>query len=287
MPPNPLRLTLQDISLQGYEWPGEGRPILFAHATGFHARCWDQVIRHLPGRHIYALDMRGHGLSDKPEPPYRWHHFGADVAGAARALGLEGAVGVGHSGGGYAVTLAATLDPTIFAGLVLVDPVIMSREAYNRVPTEASDHFAARRRNNWSSPDEMFASFKGRGPFASWEDEVLRDYCDYGLIPAADGEGFVLACPPIIEASIYTNTVAGEAIYDRLPTLDIPVRILRARPRTESVQFDMSSSPTAPDLASHFPRADDVFLPHMSHFIPMEDPALVARHVRELLDTLG
>ena len=47
--------------------------------------------------------------------------------------------------------------------------------------------------------------------------------------------------------------------------------------------MDMSSSPTAPDLASHFEHGEDVYLPEYSHFMPMEDPGLVARHVLELL----
>jgi len=60
------------------------------------------------------------------------------------------------------------------------------------------------------------------------------------------------------------------------------VRVLRAKERTGEVTVDMSGSPTAPDLASHFRHGEDVYLPQYSHFMPMEDPELIARHVREL-----
>ena len=90
--------------------------------SGFHARCWDQVVAHLPGRQVFAIDMRGHGLSEKPPPPYPWRNFGLDVAAVAEELGLRGAVGVGHSKGGFAVTAAAARVPAAFSALLLVDP---------------------------------------------------------------------------------------------------------------------------------------------------------------------
>ena len=43
-----------------------GRTLLLVHATGFHARCWDQVIAHLPSDwNIVSVDMRGHGDPEK------------------------------------------------------------------------------------------------------------------------------------------------------------------------------------------------------------------------------
>jgi pimeloyl-ACP methyl ester carboxylesterase len=288
----PLRTTVaghDGISLCLFEWPGEGPPIFFAHATGFHARCWDQVVARLPGRQCFALDLRGHGRSDKPDPPYVWRNFGQDVAAVAAALGLEGALAVGHSKGGHAVTLAAALRPGAFAALLLVDPVIVTKAAYEgfRRLEPGEQHFAARRRNDWDSPGEMHERFKDRPPFSLWDPAVLRDYCDYGLLP--EGDHYVLACPPAIEAAVYAES-AGTDIYAELATITAPVRILRARPRVMQpgeMPRDMSASPTAPDLARHFANAEDVPLPGLTHFIPMQDPGLVARHIREMLERMG
>jgi pimeloyl-ACP methyl ester carboxylesterase len=268
------------VELQVYEWPGEGPTIFLAHATGFHARCWDQVVARLPEFRVVAVDMRGHGLSSQPKPPYLWRYFGDDVAALGTALGLEGAIAAGHSKGGYAVTLAAALAPGIFSKLLLVDPVILSREAYAAARGDV-EHFAARRRNEWRSPEAMFEAFKDRRPFSLWDPAVLRDYCDYGLVPNPDGDGFVLACPPKIEAATYAGSSGGD-IYDEIATIEIPVRILRAQERTGAVAQDMSGSPTYPGLAQHFRDAEDVYLPHLTHFIPMQDPGLVAEHLREL-----
>lgn len=268
------------VELQAYEWPAPpGAPrVFFAHATGFHARCWLQVVERLPDVHCFAIDMRGHGRSGKPEPPYRWSNFGKDVAAAVEAIGEGFDLAVGHSKGGYAITLAAALDPPAFRRLLLIDPVIMSKERYGSA--YGQEHFAAKRRNAWASPREMYERFAGRPPFDRWDPAVLHDYCEYGLLP--QGEGYVLACPPSIEAATYAGS-SGESIYDEIESLQIPVRVLRARPPGEGGPVDMSGSPTAPDLASHFPRGEDHFLPQYSHFIPMEAPGFVAGQVREML----
>ncbi|MBE7519552.1 MAG: alpha/beta hydrolase [Thermoflexaceae bacterium] len=277
--PAETRVKVNGVELALFEWPGEGRPIFLAHATGFHARCWDQVAARLPGRHLYAVDMRGHGRSEKPAPPYLWLNFAQDVAALARSLGLRDALGVGHSKGGYAVARAAAMEPGAFAKLLLIDPVIMPRPVYAAFPL--TEHFASRRRNEWSSPEEMFERFRSRAPFDRWDPAVLRDYCAHGLLPAPSGDGFVLACPPAIEAATYLGSAGGDP-YDDLESLTIPVRVLRARARAEGAPMDMSGSPTNPRLVEHLEFGEDVYLPEYSHFIPMEAPGLVARHIEEM-----
>ncbi|MFN8560841.1 MAG: hypothetical protein U0703_04260 [Anaerolineae bacterium] len=50
--------------------------------------------------------------------------------------------------------------------------------------------------------------------------------------------------------------------------MKIPVTILRAGGQADSTVFNLSASPTAPDLAVQFPNAIDVPLPGYSHFHP-------------------
>ncbi len=242
--------------------------MLLCHATGFHARCWDQIVARLDGIRCVALDFRWHGRSGKPAPPYSWRPFGEDLAELTSQLGLQNAIGVGHSMGGHAITLAAAANPAAFSALVLLDPVILPPEAYGR-PSEPLD-FVARRRNEWASPDEMYERFKDRPPFQTWDRAVLRDYCDHAL------SGSALACPPEIEAAIYGNSGASDAnIYPEIATIDIPVHIVRSSSPYTYGRFD--GSPTAGDLASRFKQATDERLADVSHFIPMEAPDLTAR----------
>jgi pimeloyl-ACP methyl ester carboxylesterase len=280
--PIPSRLVVNGAGIALWEWPGEGRPVLFCHAAGFHARIWDQVIGQLPGRLCYAFDARGHGASSKLAPPCRWRDFGADVASLAECLGLSGALGVGHSFGGHAVTLGAALRPGAFAGLLLIDPVIRPKDQYIGPWTQA--RFVAKRRNQWASPEEMFDSFAAREPFDAWDRRVLRDYCQYALAP--DGNGFALACPPDLEATIYEASPLPESnIYPEIATIPIPVHIVRSG-RFQDPANVMRISPTAPDAALSFAHGRDTCLAEHSHFIPMEALELTAKLIVEALALL-
>lgn len=266
------------LALALWEWPGSGPPLVFVHATGFHGRCWDQVVARLPGRHCYAVEMRGHGRSDTPEPPYHWRAVGADLAALLRAREVRGAVGVGHSMGGHSVALAAALMPEAWSRLILLDPVILPRAAYTG--PHPVEHFAARRRARWASPEQMIARFAGRPPFSGWDAAVLHDYCTHGLLPAPDGDGFVLACPPAIEANIYQHSTAAN-IYDAIARVHAPTTVTRFGQAQSLDAWDMAASPTAPDLAMAFLRGRDLHIPEHTHFMPMEAPERLARMIAD------
>ena len=280
------RLAVGDVELAYFEWHGEGDgpTVLMVHATGFHARCWDGVIRALGGRRILALDMRGHGRSEK-KPPYDWRQFGIDLAAFADALELDGAVGVGHSMGGHCLVQAAAAHPDRFSRLVLVDPVILDPQSYGSLPSFASaeDHPVSKRRDRWPSAEVMIERFKDRHPFSLWDPDVLADYCRHGLNPAPDGDGFVLGCPPLVEASIYLGS-AGRDIAHLFAEVAQPTAVLRARRKAErDGAMDFSQSPTWEGLAAALPNGRDVYLPQLTHFIPMQRPDLVAAHIRAAL----
>ena len=266
------------LDLAHWDWPGlsGGRaPVVFCHATGFHGRCWDQVIRHIETPSI-ALDMRAHGRSQQVSPPMRWRDFAFDVAALGGELGWQGAVGVGHSMGGYAVALAAAMRPGTFRALVLLDPVIMASESY--AGPWVPEHFARKRRRTWESADEMFERFKGRVPFNTWDPAVVRDYCDYAL------NVHDLACPPEVEGSIYENCTVPEANpYAVLAKLDIPVLIIRSNVEFVLGFTAMEASPTNPRLAEILSKGRDEHWTDVSHFIPMEAPERVARLIVDAL----
>lgn len=284
-------VEVNGVNLCWFEWGKQHRnagTILLVHATGFHARCWDQTIAHLPDRHVIALDMRGHGRSDKT-PPYGWDTFGADLCAFVEALGLTRVVGAGHSMGGHSLTQAAAVTPARFDALVLVDPVILSPKAYTEFSGggEPQDHPVSRRRNHFDSVQAMIDNLAGRGSFAMWEPAVLEDYCRYGLLPNPDGAGFILACPPIVEATVYTGS-AGTNILDLIGQVPVPVTVLRAQPRDPiHPVMDFSKSPTWPELAAHFSSGLDVYLPALTHFIPMQAPRVVAEHILKYARATG
>lgn len=280
--PELLYVDAGDLRFAVWEWPGEGPPLLFAHATGFHGRCWDQIIRQLPrGRRCLAPEARGHGRSSKPSPPYNWPAFGLDLVRIAEHLNISEAIGIGHSMGGHTVTSAAALRPATFSKLLLLDPTIRRSDIYGTAPLDAG--FIRKRRLRWPSPAAMLDSFCGRPPFDRWQPAVLRDYCDYGLLP--QGDEYLLACPPEAEASVYECSRKAEAnLHSVIPSIAQPVTVLRAGAMGKPLfSDDPSPSPTDPELAFLFRRGRDVLLPQHSHYIPMEDPDLVAQQICGML----
>jgi pimeloyl-ACP methyl ester carboxylesterase len=268
------RIAVDGVELNVRERPGAEPAVLFLHATGFHSHCWNEVIARLPGRRCIAFDARGHGRSSKPAPPYHWRDFGRDAAALARALKLRGSVAVGHSMGGHAATLAAKLEPEAFSELVLIDPVIFPESWYTGESPELE--MVANRRNRWAHWEDMFRRFKDRKPFDRWNRKVLLDYCEHAVVPNDGGRGFVLACAPEVEASIYSHGTALDAnIYPEISRVRIPVQVIRTS-RFVPERFDFLSSPTAPDAASKFPNAVDRRYPDHTHFLPMEAPDLAA-----------
>jgi lipase len=288
--PSEHRVKLNGIELAYFEWGRAqrhaGPTLLFAHATGFHARCWDPVIRRLGDRHAIAVDLRGHGRSEKTEIRH-WDVFGRDLAGLVRALDLEDVLGVGHSMGGHAMVDAAAAERARFRGLVLIDPVIAAPEMYGGGGWTISSlpggqHPTAKRKRHFESPAAMIERFTDREPYRVFQPEALDAYCTFGLLPAENGDGFDLACPPETEASIYMTSRTNVGVFQGIRALDLPVLILRAKlPPQDRTVMDFSSSPTWPGLVNELPDGygREIYFADRTHFLPMEIPA----HIAELI----
>jgi len=286
--PELLKIAADGTNFGVWHWLGNGSAKLFLlHATGFHARVWDQIIARLDFGECYAMNIRGHGQSDTTVPPLSWRLAGQDVVQVASQLGLQGAVGIGHSMGGHSLCIAAAAKPELFSRLILIDPVIQ-KEKYYRAPQEPTPDYAnhpvTRRRNRWATPSEMYDRFKDRPPFSRWQKAVLKDYCDYALRPAPDQNGFVLACDPVLEASIYAQSIAPDAlIYAEVEKLEIPVLVIRLGVPRDDDALNFDVSPTKPELASHFKYGQDLHIAEYTHFMPMENPELAADLIKSFL----
>lgn len=272
------------IDLAVHEWAsdGDGVPLVFAHATGFHGRVWGAIVDAFPAHPAYGIDLRGHGLS-RASPIDDWRIVARDVADFVAQAGLEGAVGIGHSMGAHTLLQVAADNPGRFSRLVLFDPVILAPEFYapgDALYTADNPHPAIRRKRDFASAEAMIERFATRDPYDLFDRRVFEDYCRYGLVPAASGEGMELACAPEVEASVYASSRSNGAILEAAKGVDIPVLVVRALHTTLN---DFKSSPTWPELAHVLPQGTDLYRPDMTHFHPFQDPADAARIIREFI----
>lgn len=256
----------------------QGPTLLFVHATGFHARIWDQLIQHLPDVHSICVDLRGHGRSDGG-PFSNWSVLGTDIVGLIEALELRRLVLIGHSIGGHALTQTAADIGDVVQSLILIDPVIMPPDLYlmaDQVFPPDRTHPASKRKRSFSSAKQMMERFRDRSPYSLFTPAVLRDYCEHALLRVPGEPELVLACSPETEASAYQSSLTNTAILDCPQKIECPVVILRGKTFDISSVSDFTRSPTWPDLASCFSSATDISRPDLSHFMPMEAPDYVA-----------
>lgn len=244
------------------------------------------MVANLPESYrVIGVDLRGHGRSSRTGP-FGWFDLGKDVVDLVDTLDLHNVVVAGHSMGGHCALYASAKRASRFRALVLVDPVVLSPEQYAEQTATwtaqgSDEHPIARRRRLWDSPSEMFENFSKRHPFNLWQPGILRDYCEYGLL--AQQSGYELACPPQIEAQIYMGTSQRD-LKCLLPKVTQPTVIMRAKQRIGPREtMDFANSPTWPGLAAALPNARDIYLPELSHFIPMQRPELVAAQIRAQL----
>jgi len=103
--------------------PGaSGPPIVLIHCFSCAIDWWDGVMPRLARRHrVVAVDLRGHGGSEKPGNGYNPPAQAALVGEALRQLGVRNAVVVGHSLGGAVTVALAERAPGLVERVTIVD----------------------------------------------------------------------------------------------------------------------------------------------------------------------
>jgi pimeloyl-ACP methyl ester carboxylesterase len=119
------RVRGHGLELHYLDWGGPASTRAIAlHGFALNCHSWDEVAPRLRSRvRFLAFDQRGHGLSDRAErvEDYTRENMVADVGSAARELGLERLVLIGHSMGGMNALTFASRSPALVRALVLVD----------------------------------------------------------------------------------------------------------------------------------------------------------------------
>ena len=281
-------MDIGDLSLSYYEYGSASFPtILMVHGLGLHARCWDAVIRAMTHEcRIVAVDLRGHGRS-QTIPPYEWPTFGEDLTKFIEELKLSELIGVGHSLGGHALLKAATTAPNRIQSMLLVDPAVSDPEItetrnFLSGYTDMEAHPTERKTNEWESVTSMIKYFNQRDPYRCWNLEVLEDYCRYGVVRESNNV-FKLAFPLVVEAIFYLGPVEHIS-KNLLASISSPITLMRAKHMPGPKKFfDFSHSVTRPDMIDLISTGIDIYLPELTHFIPMQRPDLVAEQIDKLL----
>jgi pimeloyl-ACP methyl ester carboxylesterase len=262
--------STDDVEIAVYDLGGDGPPLLLSHATGFHGQVWLPMAAILSaGWHCYAFDHRAHGASTPPRSEtFAWRGFAADTRAVVDALGIGGAVAIGHSMGGAALLMCELDRPGTFSALALYEPIVFSDERLdpNVERPAALVEGSRRRREVFASREAAYDNYASKPPLDGLMPEALRAYVDYGFVDEPDGR-VRLACAREHEARIFEMS-HEHGTFDRLGDVQCPVLVMAGVSGGAS-QFADAVADGIPGARFH--RFDD-----LGHFGPLEDPAQVA-----------
>ena len=286
-PPRSKFVEVNGVKLHYLEWPGPGRPLVFLHANSYCGGVWSPLAARLSDSFcVFALDMRGHGLSDKPETGYDWGSLRDDLVGLLQSLDLRETLLVGHSRGGGATVLTAAACPERVRGLLVYEPniaplrVLSEQEDSNRMPIDAIVARAMRRRTVFTSRQELFDRYSQENALKQWKDECLWAYIEHGTALHDDGQAELL-CPPWVEAQYYREMLRTDAWTEMRP-LQLPTLLCHgdSRPAMGPGHGLLEG------LRSVAPQCQVVTMSGATHFGPMEQPETFEVIIREFASSL-
>ncbi len=232
---------------------GKGKEaIVFVHGWSGHSEFWSGQMSAFPNYHLIALDLIGHGKSDKPKANYTMEYFAKSVDAVMRKAKVKRAVLVGHSMGTPVIRQFYRLYPEKVLGLVIVDGALRPY-----APRVQMEQFIAPLRKDFKKSAPAFIE----GMLAPIKDQSLKNKIRETMLSAADYVA-ISAWDGMADDSIWTNDA-----------INVPVLAW------------MAESPFwAPDTKSFYesiaPKMDFRMMKDVSHFLTLEKP-------KEFNDALG
>lgn len=278
-------LVLKTVGVDGYSIPyllyeNDGPTVVLLHATGFMPWLWHPIARALNDEYkIIAPYYCDHRPADPEAGGFSWHQLAEDLAKFCENLNIRNPYMVGHSMGGAVMAIAGGKFGIDIKKLLLIEPIFLPQELYS-IQMRVEDHPLAgksiKRRNFWTDAAEAKAYLKSKRLFASWDDEMLDLYVEYGMMPSVQG-GLELACHPKKEASLFMGSMDYDP-WPELPQVTCPVLVLEGE-KTENKGFiDQEAATRA------FPNGRYRLVKGAGHLIPMEQPGTIIQMIREFFE---
>ena len=268
--PRMIRLRGDGITIQAADWPGQGLPVLAVHGLTANCRSFDLVARSLaPAHRVIALDLRGRGLSDKPDSGYSLADHGRDIRAVLDDLGLERVALLGHSLGAY-ICLALTAEsPELVDRLILLDGgADLSPEQWAKVSAGIKPSLD-RLGQLFPSFEDYIARIK-QAPFMQPWNQTAEDYFRYESEEVEGGVRSRIHPDHITQERANLLTMSPREFY---PAIKCPVLILRATEGMLSHDDLVLPRESAQDLASSLARGRVVDLPGINHFSLVFQPS--------------
>ena len=255
--------------------PESAQPIVFIHGWSQSAHAWDGFLQGALAQdyHLIALDMRGHGRSDRPDPDVSYNQstlWADDIAAVIAAYHLTKPILVGWSYGGYVIADylrhygEGNVGGVLFAGAI----------------TQRATEKVKRYRNAESGP-----RFKAATTSDGNTRQAARDFlrlCTYDALPSARVESLIdeMALVPLaVRAALFARPMVDND--DVLAKLTIPVTVVHG------AEDRIVLPASAEDHAAVIPGTTLRIYPGVGHMPFEEAPAAFEADLRALAQTVA
>ncbi|MDW4572940.1 alpha/beta hydrolase [Microbacterium sp. M3] len=268
--------------------PGAPTVLLVHGVTASHL-AWPFVVDRLPGVRVIAPDLRGRGRSNGIEGAAGMAAHADDLATLLDAVGVDRAVVVGHSMGGFVSVVFAHRHPERVSRLLLVDgglPLdVPSGLSADELVAGILGPTAARLSMRFADVGEYLEFWRRHPAFAAAWTAELEEYLAYDLVD--DGAGAFR--PATSYATTADDTVdmnTGTALPEALAGLRHPTRVLTAPRGLQDDPPGLYAPEYLAGVLEAFPEVTHERIDGVNHYTIVMSPdgaAVVATAVREEL----
>lgn len=217
-------MRVNTIKLHYLDHAGENGPLVLMPGLTANAHSFDGLVGSglNPSLRVLAVDLRGRGLSDKPENGYSMADHAADIIGLLNGLKLERVVLGGHSFGGLLSLYMAARYPDRVSKLVVIDAAGAMHPQVRELIKPSLDRLG----KVLPSWDAYIAAMKQMPFYRGWWDPAIENYYRADVDIRADGTVKPRSRPEaIIEA---VEKALGEDWAVHLAKISQPMLLLNA-----------------------------------------------------------
>lgn len=218
--------------------------LVLIHGWTCSSEFWKDNYNAFPAYRVIAIDLPGHGRSDKPKLDYSMEHFARSVEAVLKRAGVKRAVLAGHSMGTPVARQFYRLYPERTRGIVVVDGALK-----RFFPKEAMDQFVGQLESNYKDSSATFVD----GMLVAVKDAALKKFI----------RDRMLAAPDYVAISAFRG-MGDEKIWTD-DKISVPVLAVMAQSPFWPTDVKQVFSTVAPDI--EFQMWTDV-----SHFLNLEKP---------------
>lgn len=267
-------VDLDGVKIRYLDNGGTGPVLVCLHGTSMTAHAWGHLGASLKDEfRVIAVDMRGHGGSDRPNSTYTIAEMAGDIAKLAEKLDLKGITLVGSSVGNQVAVSFAAANPDRVAGMILSDPSFFVADT--EIVKYLRSHHT--RRRNYPTRAEAEAFARALPQRSGLSDQMHRLAMEGDFRQEIDGSwSWAYDLPAITKLFLNLSTDQSADVA----AIKVPVLVLNAD------RSNVLSGNQAEQLTRAFPNARLEVVANSNHTIWGDQPMHLAERARAFLKDL-